>query len=74
MKQSEQLFTELLTKFEKSEITDENIQECIEMMESYAKEIALKAYVLGACDEGNEKYNPFNPEVRFNTWYAKLKQ
>ena len=44
------------------------------IIESYAKEIAIKAYVLGACDEANEKYNPLNPEVRFNTWYTKLKQ
>jgi hypothetical protein len=44
MKQSERLFTELLTKFESSEITDENIQECIKMIESYAKQHTIEFF------------------------------
>jgi|GEM_PF-5127128 len=42
MKKSERLFVELLTKFESSEITDENIQECIGIIDDELRKHAIK--------------------------------
>ena len=53
MKKSERLFVELLTKFESSEITDENIQECIKMIESYTKKVLKDAHKTGTFKNPN---------------------